>query len=340
MFSCALAHLALVAALPSLPRPVHPCGNCWDPEAGACTSPEPIDCMTPIHAILLSTGVHKGKVLLVDGLTSTGGIDGVDASRPDIALFDPINSALSEVWDSFEQGDTWPSFHRLYCSGHSVLPDGKVIFRGGDQTPGNPTLSIYDQVSGNAGFVLGPDETIDFLQYQDKPTFRWYPTLTALADGRVLITDGWEKANMFYPAPTPQNPNPPPVPLSGWPHGNSNIPVIFDPATSAYEALNNAEYCQQTANGPNPGFYWENCNAGAPNVFNMEEYPWMFLLSNGKVFYARSQYGIPSDTGSFMSRTLDPALEQWATVDIPDTPQFPNGVFGGCAVMYAKDRIL
>lgn len=277
----------------------------------------------------------------MDGLASRVGDD---APRPDIALYDPGNDTLSEVWDTFDHPPgIWPSNHRLYCSGHSVLPDGGVVFRGGDVDPGNPFLSIYDQVSGSAGFVLGPVETIDFLQYTDKPTFRWYPSHVALPDGRVLIVDGWEKANIIYP---PGDPPPPPYPATDWPHGNANIPVIFDPAqgpATAYTALIGAEYCQQTSNGPVPpdGDYGENCNPSAPNAFNMEEYPWMFLVSNGRVFYARSQYGrhvnfVP-DSGSRRGRLLDTAGSgQWT--DLGSGADAP--IMGGCAVMYAKDRIL
>jgi hypothetical protein len=203
------------------------------------------------------------------------------------------------------------------------------VFRGGETTgPGNPFLSIYDQVSGNVGFVRGPDELIDFLQYENKATFRWYPTLTTMGDGRVLITDGWEQAN---------------VNASDWPHGNPNIPVLYDPSAapgSEYVSLNGAEYCQQNASGG--GSYFENCNANAPNVFNMEEYPWMFLVSNGSVFYARSQYGTPADAGSKRGRLLDPEmgvpplLGQWTDPGSgADAP-----IMGGCAVLYAKDRIL
>src|SRR5688572_10639946 len=142
MPSASLSLCALLSAIvPAAPAPPPELGT-WGPELGMCeTGSTPGDCMTAIHAVLLATGQHKSKVLIVDGLTSQSMTD----PRPDIALFDPNTDppTITTVWDTKDHPPgLWPNDHRLYCSGHMVL-GGKVFFRGGDETPGNERTTIY-----------------------------------------------------------------------------------------------------------------------------------------------------------------------------------------------------
>jgi hypothetical protein len=70
----------------------------------------------------------------------------------------------------------------VFCSGHSVLPDGRVLVMGGNdyncQFQGRTDTYIFDP----------GDQSWTFIQ--DMNDARWYPTPTALGDGRVIITSG------------------------------------------------------------------------------------------------------------------------------------------------------
>ncbi|MGW0735564.1 galactose oxidase-like domain-containing protein [Streptomyces sp. NPDC002851] len=98
----------------------------------------------------------------------------------------------------------------LFCAGHGHLPDGRLLIAGGHivhdpddhgQPPGNngDRLYIYDPCR-NPGYTLQEDVLLD-------PP-RWYPTVTALPDGLMLIAGGswdcqynehwWDRINNDY----------------------------------------------------------------------------------------------------------------------------------------------
>ncbi len=98
------------------------------------------------------------------------------------------------VWDPATQtGVRRDVPGNIWCAGQVVLADGRVLVVGGNlqyQTnPGSPGGSfkglnqiwIFDPASET--WTRGPD-----MQHG-----RWYPTATKLADGRVLITAGWDE---------------------------------------------------------------------------------------------------------------------------------------------------
>jgi hypothetical protein len=73
-----------------------------------------------------------------------------------------------------------PEPHDLFCSGHVLLPDGRLFVTGGHimDNFGQDLTSLYDPASG---------------LWQPQPPMnagRWYPTATALANGDVLVTSG------------------------------------------------------------------------------------------------------------------------------------------------------
>jgi Domain of unknown function (DUF1929)/Glyoxal oxidase N-terminus len=67
--------------------------------------------------------------------------------------------------------------HHLFCSGHAMLPDGRVVIIGG-------------HMEGVTGVhVFWPDD--DFFEHvTDMQNGRWYPTCTALPNGQVLAMSG------------------------------------------------------------------------------------------------------------------------------------------------------
>ena len=106
-----------------------------------------------IHTTLL----HTGKVLMID--------------KKGAYLWDPVGSGHVSV--------NPPNI--LYCSGHTALPNGNVLFIGGvDQNGARGPRWTYEFDVANTRWVRGPDTRRG----------RYYPTVCLLADGRVVITSG------------------------------------------------------------------------------------------------------------------------------------------------------
>jgi hypothetical protein len=94
----------------------------------------------------------------------------------------------------------------LFCSGHTLTRDGKLFFAGGtrvinptDTAPsdlvedhrilGLPTSMVYDPWAATMVKLpsmtgVAPDQT---------EALRWYPTVMRLADGRVMVANGWSR---------------------------------------------------------------------------------------------------------------------------------------------------
>ncbi len=138
------------------------------------------------HTTLLSSG----KVLLFH------------QTPPFTYLWDPIANTLEPVQS--------PA-HNLFCAGHGILADGRVItIGGGGGLPhlAVPNTSLFDPVS----------ET--WTDASDMVFNRWYPTSTTLPDGRILATSGFQ---------------------SGMPNVRANIPEVYDGQTDTWSPLPGAE---------------------------------------------------------------------------------------------------
>ena len=141
---------------------------------------------------------------------------------------------------------------------------------------------------GLADTTIFDSKTDTYFRAPDMSVTRWYPTATELADGRVLVFSG---DNIVQDRPSQPHP---------FEDASVNsLPEIYNPKTNSWTDLTSA-----TLTAP--------------------LYPFMFVLSNGKVFDAGP------DT---VTRTLDPATQTWATVG---TSPFD----GMSAVMYRPDKIM
>jgi hypothetical protein len=74
--------------------------------------------------------------------------------------------------------------HNLFCSGHAHLPDGRLLVVGGHVgffAHNAEGLHVFD-ANRTAGWWT--------RLTQELPETRWYPTVTTLPDGKMLITSG------------------------------------------------------------------------------------------------------------------------------------------------------
>lgn len=144
----------------------------------------------PIHATLLPTG----QVLFWD--------------RHDF----PTGDGHPRLWDpatgSFAKTAEPPPGHDLFCSGHTLLEDGRLFVAGGHFAVGvgQPFAAIYDPFAPS--WSMAPEMNAG----------RWYPTATTLADGGALVVAGGNE------------------------EGAANtLPQIFRPAKLAWDGLPEAE---------------------------------------------------------------------------------------------------
>jgi hypothetical protein len=121
------------------------------------------------------------------------------------------DGSTATVWDYVQNTFTSvPYSANLFCSGHALLADGRVMVVGGyggsNNTIGITNAEIFDPVANS--WTKVPD-----MQYR-----RWYPTATTLSDGRILVTAGWQTSA----------------------HTNAGISEIYDPVSNSWTSLTNA----------------------------------------------------------------------------------------------------
>ena len=102
--------------------------------------------------------------------------------------FNPAGGGFTQVTNN----TCGPSTCELFCSGHTILADGRVLVAGGQNTAlgsgnGLNQASIFDGTSWSA---------TGYMTYA-----RWYPTLVELADGSVVVISGSQdpSTNASYP---------------------------------------------------------------------------------------------------------------------------------------------
>ena len=130
-----------------------------------------------VHAALLNTG----KVLLIAG--SGNNEKAFDAKSFKTVVWNPETGEFKDVptpWDAF-------------CAGHVFLPDGRLLVAGG--TKGYEDLDAVPRVeySGLRDSYIFDPKTETYERVDDMEYARWYPTLVALADGKVLAAAGLDE---------------------------------------------------------------------------------------------------------------------------------------------------
>ncbi len=223
----------------------------------------------------------------------------------------------------------------IFCSGHVQLSDGRVFFAGGNVNNsgtggGLNATYIFDPtvasgaVAPSAGAfstfgwefdpVGGAEPDYALRSSPNAKYDRWYPTLTALPDGRVLIGGGESRFGVQPPATL------------------TRVLEVYDPIDDTLEELPGGE------------------EALFPHEPGVPEYPF-FVLSNGHVFYAGSEvatgldpFGVNGYHGQILVPSPRGSDAPWTWVEIPGAAVPHIGIQsfipGGSAVMYAPDKIM
>lgn len=240
-----------------------------------------------IHAIALKSG----KVLF---LTKK-------AASPNIVLLDPSDDSVSVPASEHQ------SPQDFYCSGHCQI-DGKVLFAGGgEDTQGHEFVATFDPDLLDKDPPENPWQQMGNMPLPgDK---RWYPTLTTLGTGKVLVTGGRDDNTCDRNCTeTPYE----------------DTPLLFDPSLP-----------------PGPGQWSYLGNPDPPDYERgakvVHWYPFMFQISDGKLFMAGGANFNPLEDASIHLDTykLNVALEKWESPAV-SRAELP----GMSAVMYRPDKIM
>ena len=122
-----------------------------------------------IHVALLP----NGKVLAWDSVGDAATESFPDQSFTRATVWDPVTGSQTPAWVG--------TGFNIFCSGFAHLIDGTLFIAGGNkdqQLNGIVKTHLFNPVTN--GWSLGPDMAAG----------RWYPSVTPLTNGEMLITEG------------------------------------------------------------------------------------------------------------------------------------------------------
>jgi hypothetical protein len=132
---------------------------------------------------------------------------------PRILMWDgqAANGEVGIVWNPITNAVDWaPEPANAFCGGMSQMTDGRIFTAGGHilAHQGLPIANIFDPTT----------ESWTVLPQMAYP--RWYPTVTTLSDGRLIVNSGETNCDGCY------------VP----------VPEIYNPSTNSWSQLNSAPF--------------------------------------------------------------------------------------------------
>ncbi|HEY7637525.1 MAG TPA: galactose oxidase-like domain-containing protein [Gemmatimonadales bacterium] len=128
------------------------------------------------------------------------------------------HAGVPVVWDPATQKfDSVPSPALLFCAGHALTTDGRVVVAGGHITDdhGLPDMSIFSP------------GTKTWTQTKPMQRGRWYPTATTTGAGDVVIVAGKDEAGTTVTVPEIWKQNGDIIPLTGASRSFPYYPRIF-----------------------------------------------------------------------------------------------------------------
>lgn len=152
----------------------------------------------PVHISLLPDGrlLYWGRDKEADGWDASG--------HSNTFTVDPLY--LDDISYTAVPSPTPPT--NLFCSGHSFLPDGRLIVAGGHikdpvepkrEAIGDKAINIFDYRT-NRWTHMPPDKEME--------TGRWYPYNVTMPSGDTLIVAGKYRKGTTYPIATDDNKEP------------------------------------------------------------------------------------------------------------------------------------
>lgn len=131
--------------------------------------------LVPIHVMVLT----NGKVLMWDSVGDNPAESYPVHNFTRASIWDPETNTVTNVNNgTVPDGGTG---YNIFCAGFAHLPNGSAFLAGGNRSSaldGLNTIHFFDQTTNL--WSLGPDMTY----------YRWYPSVTPLANGEMLITAG------------------------------------------------------------------------------------------------------------------------------------------------------
>lgn len=141
-----------------------------------------------------------------------------------VRIWDPATNVLTTITNNDVD---------LFCSGHSILPDGRVLITSGTVFQGG----VYD---GTATTVIFDSTTNSWTNGPAMNNGRWYPTNVALGNGEALVVSGsykigsqvyfnntpqvWQTNGSWRTLSTATHPN---LDIYAWTHLRSNGAVFY-----------------------------------------------------------------------------------------------------------------
>lgn len=203
--------------------------------------------------------------------------------------------------------DIWYDGANLFCSGHTLLPDGRLFVAGGSLYEvghdGTPATTIFK-------LDPSPDDPPHALAGPTMANGRWYPTAITLGNGETVIVSGDYCENHPYP----NNPKC----EGGFP--NNSIPDVLSSDGTSLRQLTGA---------------------------NLERplYPWLHLASDGRVFYSGpntpGRWLNTAGTGSWSTSPTE-MPQYYYSLNAPPLPETGFILYrgAGSSVMYEPNRVL
>jgi galactose oxidase len=161
----------------------------------------------PIHTHVLPTGkvLFWGRRNPPGTTPETANFPSLNQHATQALIWDPANPDTPARPTSNQPTNSNGQFINLFCSGHTFMPDGRLLVTGGHifDSQGISSATFYDPFKDR--WSPGPD----------MGTGRWYPTAVTLPEGRAFVLSGSHAVGT--PAPPPKNFN-----------TLTNIPQILD----------------------------------------------------------------------------------------------------------------
>lgn len=228
----------------------------------------------------------------------------------DPILFDPVTGAKS-----FPSGSSLPSG----CMNGSLLPDGTVIFAGGQD--GDEPGDFVNAVPWVKRFVPSADAWQQLADLQHA-LGRWYPGMTRLADGSFLVMGGGQCCDAARTATAERFD----LTTQTWSYTGSMInPAEFPPSALLYTGEILITWSPPQLYNPTTGQWRITGNFNQPN----RGWPGhsdhsIIVLEDGRVLALGVRKG--TTTNHMMGEIYDPSTESWTLLSNPGLVRFQTEV--------------